>query len=80
MNSRHTRAAIVGGGIGGLVMALQCHQRGIDCMVFEVGAAARREAIAARYKQTTGFARAQVNQRPWHPLPRNNSKRPRIPV
>ena len=35
MNALHTRAAIVGGGIGGLVMALQCHQRGIDCMVFE---------------------------------------------
>ena len=27
--------AIVGGGIGGLVMALQCHRHGIACMVFE---------------------------------------------
>ena len=35
MQSHSTRVAIVGGGIGGLVMALQCHQRGIDCMVFE---------------------------------------------
>ena len=35
MNCLHTRVAIVGGGIGGLVMALQCHQRGIECMVFE---------------------------------------------
>ena len=30
-----TRVAIVGGGIGGLVMALQCHRHGIACMVFE---------------------------------------------
>ena len=30
-----TRVAIAGGGIGGLVMALQCRRRGIDCMVFE---------------------------------------------
>ena len=30
-----TRIAIIGGGIGGLVMALQCHQRGLDCLVFE---------------------------------------------
>ncbi len=35
MEQFKTRVAIVGGGIGGLVMALQCHQRGIDCMVFE---------------------------------------------
>jgi 2-polyprenyl-6-methoxyphenol hydroxylase-like FAD-dependent oxidoreductase len=35
MKRFNTRVAIIGGGIGGLVMALQCHQRGIDCMVFE---------------------------------------------
>ena len=35
MSQFNTRVAIIGGGIGGLVMALQCHQRGIDCMVFE---------------------------------------------
>lgn len=108
MNLLHTRTAIVGGGIGGLVMALQCHPRGIDCMVFEaaeklepLGAGinllphsvkilaalglldelaasaietpelayfnklpqAELEAISARYKQTAGFARAQVNLR-----------------
>ena len=31
----NTRVAIAGGGIGGLVMALQCHKHDIDCMVFE---------------------------------------------
>lgn len=35
MQFHSTRVAIVGGGIGGLVMALQCQQRGIDCVVFE---------------------------------------------
>ncbi|MBL8386265.1 MAG: flavin-dependent oxidoreductase [Burkholderiales bacterium] len=30
-----TRLAIAGGGIGGLVLALQCHKHGIDCTVFE---------------------------------------------
>ena len=35
MNKLSTRAAIVGGGIGGLVMALQCHKHNIECMVFE---------------------------------------------
>ena len=35
MTQHRTRVAIAGGGIGGLVMALQCHQRGIGCMVFE---------------------------------------------
>ncbi len=35
MNHFNPRVAIAGGGIGGLVMALQCHQHGIDCMVFE---------------------------------------------
>ncbi len=35
MKKWNTRVAIIGGGIGGLVMALQCHKRGIDCMVFE---------------------------------------------
>ncbi|MBL8384046.1 MAG: FAD-dependent monooxygenase, partial [Burkholderiales bacterium] len=29
------RVAIAGGGIGGLVLALQCHKHGIDCTVFE---------------------------------------------
>ena len=35
MRQLTTRVAIVGGGIGGLVLALQCHRRGIDCLVFE---------------------------------------------
>jgi 2-polyprenyl-6-methoxyphenol hydroxylase-like FAD-dependent oxidoreductase len=35
MNSYSTTVAIAGGGIGGLVTALQCHKHGIDCMVFE---------------------------------------------
>ena len=35
MHKFKTRVAIAGGGIGGLVMALQCHKRAIDCMVFE---------------------------------------------
>ena len=35
MKKLRTRVAIAGGGIGGLVMALQCHKRGIECMVFE---------------------------------------------
>jgi len=30
-----TRIAIIGGGIGGLAMALQCQRRGLDCLVFE---------------------------------------------
>jgi 2-polyprenyl-6-methoxyphenol hydroxylase-like FAD-dependent oxidoreductase len=33
--SHRTRVAIVGGGIGGLAMALQCERRGIECLVFE---------------------------------------------
>ncbi len=35
MNKLSTRVAIVGGGIGGLVMALQCHKHDVECMVFE---------------------------------------------
>ena len=35
MKRFNPRVAIAGGGIGGLVMALQCHKHGIDCMVFE---------------------------------------------
>ena len=35
MQTYKTRVAIAGGGIGGLVMALQCHKKGVDCMVFE---------------------------------------------
>jgi 2-polyprenyl-6-methoxyphenol hydroxylase-like FAD-dependent oxidoreductase len=35
VDSRRTRVAIVGGGIGGLAMALQCQRRGIECLVFE---------------------------------------------
>ncbi len=35
MHRLRTRVAIAGGGIGGLAMALQCHQRGIECLVFE---------------------------------------------
>ena len=35
MKKLKTRVAIAGGGIGGLAMALQCHKRGIDCLVFE---------------------------------------------
>ena len=35
MRQLTTRVAVVGGGIGGLVLALQCHRRGIDCLVFE---------------------------------------------
>ncbi len=35
MQGVKTGIAIAGGGIGGLVMALQCHRRGLDCMVFE---------------------------------------------
>lgn len=35
MNKLRTRVAIVGGGIGGLAMALQCERRGIECLVFE---------------------------------------------
>ena len=35
MNKFRTRVAIAGGGIGGLVMALQLQRRGIECMVFE---------------------------------------------
>ncbi len=35
MEKLRTRVAIVGGGIGGLALALQCDKRGIDCMVFE---------------------------------------------
>ncbi len=38
-----TRIAIIGGGIGGLVMALQCRRRGLDCLVFE--AAPRLEPL-----------------------------------
>ncbi len=39
MKRDDTRVAIVGGGIGGLVMALQCHHHGIECMVFEAAEA-----------------------------------------
>ena len=35
MQGFKTGIAIAGGGIGGLVMALQCQRRGLDCMVFE---------------------------------------------
>jgi 2-polyprenyl-6-methoxyphenol hydroxylase-like FAD-dependent oxidoreductase len=35
MQTHKTRVAIAGGGIGGLVMALQCRKHGIDCTVFE---------------------------------------------
>ena len=35
MRRLSTRIAITGGGIGGLVMALQCHEQGIPCTVFE---------------------------------------------
>jgi 2-polyprenyl-6-methoxyphenol hydroxylase-like FAD-dependent oxidoreductase len=35
MGTIRTRVAIAGGGIGGLAMALQCHSRGIDCLVLE---------------------------------------------
>ncbi len=35
MNKMRTRVAIAGGGIGGLAMALQCHKRGIECLVLE---------------------------------------------
>jgi 2-polyprenyl-6-methoxyphenol hydroxylase-like FAD-dependent oxidoreductase len=35
MRKLRTRVAIAGGGIGGLAMALQCHKRGIDCLVLE---------------------------------------------
>ncbi len=35
MKKLNTRVAIAGGGIGGLVIALQCHKRGNECMVFE---------------------------------------------
>jgi 5-methylphenazine-1-carboxylate 1-monooxygenase len=35
MKKAQTRVAIAGAGIGGLVMALQCHKQGIPCMVFE---------------------------------------------
>ena len=35
LHKHHTGIAIAGGGIGGLVMALQCHRQHIPCMVFE---------------------------------------------
>ena len=35
MNKFRARVAIAGGGIGGLVMALQLQRRGIECIVFE---------------------------------------------
>jgi len=35
MTRLRTRVAIAGGGIGGLALALQCHKRGIECVVFE---------------------------------------------
>lgn len=43
MNRWTTRIAIIGGGIGGLVMALHCRRRGLDCLVFE--AAPRLEPL-----------------------------------
>ena len=35
MNRLRTRIAIIGAGIGGLSLALECHARGLSCQVFE---------------------------------------------
>src|SRR5258706_1854334 len=34
--TRNTEIAIVGGGVGGLALAIGLHQRGIDCRIYEI--------------------------------------------
>jgi len=43
---------IVGGGIGGLTLALVQHQRRIPCRVFE--------ALSERYKRVAGYDRTRL--------------------
>lgn len=45
MNIRTADIAIVGGGVGGLALALHLHQRGVDCDVFEAVADVRELGV-----------------------------------
>lgn len=45
MNNRTTDFAIVGGGLGGLVLALHLHRQGVSCDVFEAAPALNPKAV-----------------------------------
>lgn len=45
MHHRTSHVAIVGGGVGGLALALHLHQRGVDCDVFEAVAEVRELGV-----------------------------------
>ena len=68
------KVAIIGGGIGGLSLALALHQRGIACEVFEGVPEVREVGVGITLLPQAGVAMVHIG-RTFFPIPRDEAPR-----